>query len=84
MDLGTLKVTGLAKSFGIDELFRDVSFEVTRGDKVGFVGANGAGKSTLMRCLMGHEEYDGGEIRWETNDTIGFCVRTLTNIQRGS
>ena len=74
--MGTLKVTGLAKSFGIDELFRDVSFEVTRGDKVGFVGANGAGKSTLMRCLMGQEEYDAGEIRWETNDTIGYVEQT--------
>ena len=74
--MGTLKVTGLAKSFGIDELFRDVSFEVTRGDKVGFVGANGAGKSTLMRCLMGQEEVDAGEIRWDTNDTIGYVEQT--------
>ena len=74
--MGTLKVTGLAKSFGIDELFRDVSFEVTRGDKVGFVGANGAGKSTLMRCLMRQEEYDAGEIHWDTNDTIGYVEQT--------
>lgn len=74
--MGTLKVTGLAKSFGIDELFKDVSFEVTRGDKVGFVGANGAGKSTLMRCLMGQEEVDAGEIRWDTNDTIGYVEQT--------
>lgn len=74
--MGTLKVTGLAKSFGIDELFRDVSFEVTRGDKVGFVGANGAGKSTLMRCLMGQEEVDAGEIHWDTNDTIGYVEQT--------
>ena len=58
--MGILRVTGLGKAFGIEELFREVSFEVAPGDKVGFVGANGAGKTTLMRCLMGLEEYDTG------------------------
>ena len=70
--MGTLKVNGLSKAFGIDELFRDVRFEVARGDKVGFVGPNGAGKTTLMRCLMGQEEYDGGTIQLDPADTIGY------------
>lgn len=70
--MGTLKVNGLSKAFGIDELFHDVRFEVARGDKVGFVGPNGAGKTTLMRCLMGQEEYDGGTIQLDPADTIGY------------
>jgi len=70
--MGMLRVIGLAKSFGIEELFRDVQFEVARGDKVGFVGANGAGKTTLMRCLMGQEEYDGGSIQFDSADTVGY------------
>lgn len=70
--LSKLKVSGLAKSFGIDELFHDVQFDVDRGDKVGFVGANGAGKTTLMRCLMGLEEYDAGTIQFDSADTIGY------------
>ena len=74
--MGTLKVTNLAKSFGVDELFKNVSFEVARGDKVGFVGANGAGKSTLMKILMGQEEYDAGSIQWDSNDTIGYVEQT--------
>ena len=74
--MGTLKVTNLAKSFGIEQLFKDVSFEVARGDKVGFVGANGAGKSTLMKILMGQEEYDAGSIQWDSNDTIGYVEQT--------
>ena len=74
--MGTLKVTGLAKSFGIDELFKDVSFEVARGDKVGFVGPNGAGKSTLMKILLGQEESDGGSIQWDSNDTVGYVEQT--------
>ena len=67
-----MKVTGLSKSFGIHELFHDVTFEVAKGEKVGFVGVNGAGKTTLMRCLMGQEEYDGGSVQWDSNDTIGY------------
>ncbi len=70
--MGKLKVQGLAKSFGIEELFHDVSFEVARGDKVGFVGANGAGKTTLMRILLGQEEYDAGTIRFDDADTVGY------------
>ena len=67
-----MKVTGLSKSFGIHELFHDVTFEVAKGEKAGFVGVNGAGKTTLMRCLMGQEETDGGSIQWDSADTIGY------------
>ena len=70
--MGKMKVMGLSKSFGIHELFHDVSFEVARGDKVGFVGANGTGKTTLMRCLLGDEEPDAGTIQWDSADTIGY------------
>ena len=70
--MGKLKVQGLAKSFGIEELFRNVSFEVARGDKVGFVGANGAGKTTLMRILLGQEEQDEGTIQFDGADTVGY------------
>ncbi len=70
--MGSLKVKGLSKSFGIEVLFHDVQFEVARGDKAGFVGANGAGKTTLMRALLGQEEYDAGNIDFDAADTIGY------------
>ena len=70
--LGILRVTGLGKSFGIEELFHNVNFEVAPGDKVGFVGPNGAGKTTLMRCLMGREEYDVGKIQLDEADSVGY------------
>ena len=70
--MASLKVIDLAKAFGIEELFNNVNFEVENSDKVGFVGANGAGKSTLMRCLMGLEEYDDGQIVLSSNTTIGY------------
>lgn len=70
--MGILRVKGLSKSFGIVELFREVSFDVVPGDKVGFVGANGAGKSTLMRCLLGLEPYDAGSVGLDDAETIGY------------
>lgn len=70
--MGNIKVTGLTKAFGIEELFNDVSFEIRRGEHVGFVGANGAGKSTLMKCLLGKQEYDGGTVSIDAADTIGY------------
>ena len=67
-----MRVNGLAKAFGVEELFHEVNFEVRRGERVGFVGANGAGKSTLMKILMGQVEADGGQIQFDSADTIGY------------
>ena len=53
--MSALKAVGLKKEFGAETLFDQVSFDVMRGDKVGFVGPNGAGKTTLMKCLLGLE-----------------------------
>lgn len=70
--MGILRIQELGKSFGIEELFHNVTFDVARGDKIGFIGANGAGKSTLMKCLLGIEEYDSGHISIDSVDTIGY------------
>lgn len=70
--MGILRIQELGKSFGIEELFHNVTFDVARGDKIGFIGANGAGKSTLMKCLLGIEEYDTGHISIDSVDTIGY------------
>ena len=71
--MSKLKVNSLAKSFGIHELFREVSFEVAKGDKVGFVGANGTGKTTLLKVFMGEEEADGGSVSLDSAATVGYA-----------
>lgn len=57
-----LRIENLTKSFGIDVLFKDVSFMLGNKQKVALVGANGSGKSTLFKILAGIEEYDSGTI----------------------
>jgi len=54
---------GVTKGFGGDPVVRDVSFRVTRGDRIGLIGPNGSGKTTLLRLLMGELEPDSGEVR---------------------
>jgi ATP-binding cassette, subfamily F, member 3 len=53
----------VAKSYGEKQVFRDVSFFINRGDRVGLVGVNGAGKSTLIKLLAGVEAVTAGEFR---------------------
>ena len=47
------------KAYGDNVLLKDTTAEITRGDKIAFIGANGKGKSTLLRMLTGDEKFDG-------------------------
>lgn len=53
--MSILTVSNVAKSFGTDLLFEQVTFSIAGGQKVGLVGRNGCGKTTLLRILMGQE-----------------------------
>jgi ATP-binding cassette subfamily F protein 3 len=55
--------SGVAKSYGEKNVFRDVSFMIERGDRIALVGVNGAGKSTLIKLLAGDEALTAGEYR---------------------
>ncbi|UCR89911.1 ABC-F family ATP-binding cassette domain-containing protein [Mycetocola spongiae] len=58
------RVSGLEKSYGERTLFRDVEFELRRGNRLVVLGANGSGKSTLLRVLTGEERADSGSVAW--------------------
>jgi len=67
-----LIVRGLAKAYGETEVFADVNFTVTRGEKVALVGMNGAGKSTLSRLLSSVETPTAGEVRYGHQVKLSF------------
>lgn len=54
-----LRIKGLSKSYGQNNVLRDLSMDFTRGKVYGIVGENGAGKTTLFRCIAGLESYSG-------------------------
>ena len=57
-----LRVDGLRKRYGTNEVVRGLSFEIRRGDCFGLLGPNGAGKTTTLRCCLGLIDPDGGTI----------------------
>lgn len=54
-----IKISGLSKSFGKNEVLKDIHLEFQAGKVYGLVGENGAGKTTLFRCIAGLENYQG-------------------------
>ena len=67
-----LTVRGLSKGFDGVTLFRDVDFEVKKGDKVAIIGANGTGKTTLMKILNGLLEPDAGTFKLGAKVYTGY------------
>lgn len=62
-----VSVEGLTKSYGIQPLFSNISFNIEEGDKIALIARNGTGKSTLLRILAGKETADEGKV-WINKD----------------
>lgn len=63
---------GLSKSFGNLSLFRNVSLDIKRGERVAIIGNNGTGKTTLLKIINGILEPDCGELRTGVKVHIGY------------
>jgi len=72
-----IKIINLNKSFGEQELFNDISFNVNPGEKIGLVGRNGHGKTTLLKIITGEEHADSGEVVIPKNYSIGYVTQHL-------
>ena len=58
-----ISIQHICKSFGSQQVLKDVSLEIPAGQIVGLLGPNGAGKSTLMKILIGLWKADSGEVQ---------------------
>ena len=67
-----LELKQLGKSFGEQEVLKDVNASVERGDRIGIIGANGTGKTTLLRILYGERQPDEGEAAFGSGVTCGY------------
>ncbi|MCM3794463.1 ABC transporter ATP-binding protein [Priestia megaterium] len=65
-----LEVRNMAKSFGQNEVLKDVSFHVPPGSIVGFIGDNGAGKSTTFKAVLGLISRDSGTVEIFGEDNL--------------
>jgi len=67
-----LSVEQIAKSYGERLLFRDISFGINEGQKIGFVAKNGTGKTSLLNILSGKDTPDEGRVVFRKNLNVAF------------
>ena len=78
-----LKVTNLSKTYGDKHLFRDVNFEIKRGERIFLLGPNGCGKSTLYKMIKGTVETPDGSVFFGTNVDCAYYDQDRSDIRGG-
>jgi ATPase subunit of ABC transporter with duplicated ATPase domains len=70
-----LKIEGIRKAFGENEVLHGVDLEIRRGDRLVILGPNGIGKSTLLKIVMGELEPDDGRVDWGYETHPGYFAQ---------
>lgn len=70
-----LNIIELSKSYGMKDLFKNISFTIREGEYVGLIGQNGSGKSSLMKILADKDSPDSGTIERPTDYRIGYLAQ---------
>ena len=70
MSEAVISIQNLSKTFGTNEVLKDISFEVKRGEVVTIIGSSGSGKSTLLRCVNLLEKPTSGEIYYNGQNIL--------------
>lgn len=71
-----IDVQNVTKSFGSHVLFKNISFSIAEGQRVGLIAQNGTGKSTLLSIISGKEGCDSGNIIFRKGISVGFLEQT--------
>lgn len=75
-----LSCSNINKTYGVDPILEDISFNVENGDKIGIIGLNGSGKTTLLNILSEEISRDNGDIYIQKNMKLGY-LKQHTNIE---
>ncbi len=70
--MAILSAHNVAKAYGADDIFQNVSVDIPQGARIALVGSNGIGKTTLLRVLMKHEDPSAGTVSHMKGLTIGY------------
>lgn len=70
-----LNAQDLSKSYGAVALFRNLSINVSEGDRLGLIGPNGSGKSTLLEIMAGRREPDTGDVAIRKNTRLAYVAQ---------
>ena len=72
-----LEVNGLTKRFGGLVAVKDIGFSIKAGEILGLIGPNGSGKSTVMKCIMGIEKPNAGQVKLDGTDVAGWPTHRI-------
>ena len=75
-----LFINDLQKSFDTKRLFKNVNFNLYKGDRTFLLGPNGCGKTTLLKILVGKEKQDFGEFTFGANVKVGYFDQSLAGL----
>lgn len=76
-----IHVSSITKQFGTKILYRNASFQINTGEKIGLVGPNGNGKTTVFRIIMGDEGYDGGSVTKPEKAVVGYFSQDIEDMR---
>ncbi len=77
-----ININNLSKNYGPKVLFRNVSLNISQGEKIGLIGPNGAGKSTLFSLILQEVESSAGEERLNKGVHIGYLPQEASFISQ--
>jgi ABC transport system ATP-binding/permease protein len=77
-----ISAQGLSKRYGVAPLFKNISFTVSEGDRIGVIGPNGSGKSTLLEILCGKTKPDSGDVAVRKGTRLSY-VKQISEFAPG-
>jgi ATP-binding cassette subfamily F protein uup len=77
-----ISAQGLSKRYGVAPLFKNISFTVSEGDRIGVIGPNGSGKSTLLEMLCGKTKPDSGDVAVRKGTRLSY-VKQISEFAPG-
>lgn len=75
-----IKIDNLSKSYGQNQVLKNIDFQLERGDKIAFVGQNGQGKTTLAKIIVNKLEFDSGNFTAGHNVKIGYYAQNQSDL----
>jgi ATP-binding cassette subfamily F protein uup len=77
-----ISAQGLSKRYGVAPLFKNISFTVSEGDRIGVIGPNGSGKSTMLEILCGKTKPDSGDVAVRKGTRLSY-VKQISEFEPG-
>jgi len=81
--VNVLVVHDLSKSYGLNTVFKQISFSLNQGERAALVGPNGCGKSTLLSIIASEEKADSGHVSFTPSDLMVGYLHQGMNFEMG-